>query len=119
MMTLLKRYCLILIMLSSAFTFAQDTLRIGWAGSPDSLNPGVAVLVEAFTVFDLAYDSMFSIELDGSFKPELAKSWSVSEDGLVWTFKIHTGLTFRWYTFMCFQDVAFSYLFIKPTRTSL
>ncbi|MEZ4633110.1 MAG: ABC transporter substrate-binding protein [Deinococcales bacterium] len=113
MMTLLKCYCLILIMLSSAFTFAQDTLRIGWAGSPDSLNPGVAVLVEAFTVFDLAYDSMFSIELDGSFKPELAKSWSVSEDGLVWTFKIHTGVNFHDGTPLRAQDVAFSYLFYQ------
>ena len=28
----------------------SSTVRIGWGGSPDSLNPGVAVLAEAFTL---------------------------------------------------------------------
>lgn len=26
-------------------------VRIGWAGSPDTLNPGTAVLSEAYTLF--------------------------------------------------------------------
>ena len=32
-------------------------LRIGWAGSPDTLNPGPAVLTEAYILFELVYDS--------------------------------------------------------------
>jgi ABC-type transport system substrate-binding protein len=28
-------------------------VRVGWAGSPDTLNPGTALLVEAYTIFDL------------------------------------------------------------------
>ena len=66
-------------------------VRIGQGGSPDSLNPGVAVLAEAYTLFELVYDSMFQLQLDGSYTPELAESYTVSDDGKVWTFKIREG----------------------------
>ena len=49
-------------------------VRIGQGGSPDSLNPGVAVLAEAYTLFELVYDSMFQLQLDGSYTPELARA---------------------------------------------
>ena len=34
---------------------------------PDSLNPGLAILTEAYTIFELVYDSMYDLNLDGSF----------------------------------------------------
>ena len=40
-------------------------VRIGWGGSPDTLNPGAAVLAEAYTLFELAYSAMFDLNLDG------------------------------------------------------
>ncbi|HUV28790.1 MAG TPA: hypothetical protein VMW34_15625, partial [Anaerolineales bacterium] len=40
-------------------------LRVGWGGSPDTLNPGTAVLSEAYTLFELVYDTMFDLNLDG------------------------------------------------------
>lgn len=92
---------------------APATVRIGWAGSPDSLNPGVAVLAEAYTLFDLIYDSMYQLELDGTYTPELAESVEVSEDGTVWTFKLREGFTFHDGTPLTAEDVAFSYNFYK------
>ena len=92
---------------------APATVRIGWAGSPDSLNPGVAVLAEAYTLFDLIYDSMYQLELDGTYTPELAESVDVSEDGTVWTFKLRDGFTFHDGTPLTAEDVAFSYNFYK------
>ena len=41
-------------------------LQTGWAGSPDTLNPGTAVLAEAYTLFELVYDSMYQLNLDGT-----------------------------------------------------
>ena len=67
------------------------TLRVGWAGSPDSLNPGVGTLMEAYTIYELVYETIYNLELDGSYKLELAESAEVSEDGLVWTFKMRPG----------------------------
>ena len=74
----------------SAATSGPSTVRIGWKGSPDSLNPGVAVLIESYTLFFLVYDSLMIYNLDGTFSPGLAESWTTSADGLVWTFKMRS-----------------------------
>jgi len=87
------------------------TLRIGWAGSPDTLNPGTAVLAEAWTLFELVYDSMYDLQLDGSYTLDLADSVTTSEDGLVWTYKIHDGIKFHDGTPLTAEDVAFSFNF--------
>ena len=52
---------------TEAAASAPSVVHIGWAGSPDSLNPGLAILTEAYTIFELVYDSMYELNLDGSF----------------------------------------------------
>jgi len=86
-------------------------VRIGYAGSPDTLNPGTAVLTEAYLMFELVYDSMFQLQLDGSYTPELAESFTVSEDGTLWTFKIRPGVKFHDGEPLTASDIAFSYNF--------
>lgn len=92
---------------------ASATVRVGWAGSPDTLNPGTAVLSEAYTVFDLVYDSMYQLQLDGSYTLELAESVDVSEDGTVWTFTIRDGFMWSDGEALTAEDIAFSYNFYK------
>ncbi len=77
---------------SSAESGEPVVTRIGWAGSPDTLNPGTAVLAEAYTLFELVYDSMYQLELDGTYSLELADSVDVSDDGLVYTYHIRDGV---------------------------
>ncbi len=84
-------------------------LRIGWAGSPDTLNPGTAVLAEAYTLFEMVYDSMYQLELDGTYSLELADSVDVSDDGLVYTYHIRDGITFHDGEPLTAEDIAFSY----------
>lgn len=88
-------------------------LRIGWAGSPDTLNPGTAVLAEAYTLFELVYDSMYQLQLDGTYTLELADSVEVSDDGLVYTYHIRDGITFHDGEPLTAADVAFSYNLYK------
>lgn len=83
-------------------------VRIGWAGSPDTLNPGTAVLSEAYTIFALVYDTIYEYQLDGTYKLDAAESAEVSEDGLTWTFKIRDGINFHDGQPMTANDVAFS-----------
>jgi peptide/nickel transport system substrate-binding protein len=97
----------------TANTAAETVMRIGWAGSPDALNPGTAILVYAATIFQLVYDTMYQLEFDGSFTPELAESIDVSADGTVWTFKIRSGVTWHDGAPLTAQDVAFSYNLYK------
>jgi peptide/nickel transport system substrate-binding protein len=91
-------------------------LRVGWAGSPDTLNPGAAVLSEAYTIFTLVYDTMYQLQLDGSFKLSLAESVSVSDDGLVYTYKIREDVKFHDGKPLTAEDVAFTYLLYQNTE---
>jgi peptide/nickel transport system substrate-binding protein len=70
-------------------------VRIGWAGSPDSLNPGTGILTEAYVVFGLVYDSLFQLELDNTFRHGLAESAERSPDGRTWTFRLRSGAVFH------------------------
>lgn len=88
-------------------------LRIGWAGSPDALHPGTAVLSQAYILFNLVYDAMFRLELDGSFTPVLARQWQASEGGRTWTFALRPGFTFHDGQPLTARDVVFSYNFYK------
>ena len=83
-------------------------LRIGWAGSPDTINPGTAVLSEAYTIFALVYDTIYEYQLDGTYTLDVAESADVSEDGLTWTFTIRDGIQFHDGEPMTAEDVAFS-----------
>jgi len=96
-----------------AETQSPVLVRIGWGGSPDTLNPGTAILFEAYSVFELVYDSMFELQLDGTFAPGLAESWEVSDDGKVWTFKIHQGVKFHNGEPLTAEDIAFTYKFYQ------
>lgn len=83
-------------------------LRVGWAGSPDTLNPGTGVLSEAYTIFALVYDTLYEYQLDGTYKLDVAESVDVSEDNLTYTFKIRDGINFHDGQPMTANDVAFS-----------
>jgi peptide/nickel transport system substrate-binding protein len=109
----LDRWCLIAFLIFVSVTFAQGTVRIGWAGSPDSLVPGKGILTEAYAIYELVYDTLFDLQFDGSFKPELAESWEVSEDGKVWTFKIRQGVMWHDGQPLTANDIAFTYNLYK------
>jgi len=83
-------------------------VRIGYAGSPDTLNPGAAVLSEAYIMYELVYDSMYDLNMDNTFSLNLAESAEVSADNLVWTFKLRDA-TFHDGTPLTSEDVVFSY----------
>ena len=92
------------------------TVRIGWGGSPDSLNPGNGVLAESYTVYGLMYDTPIDINAAGEYVAELAESWEVSDDGLTWTMDIRDGATFHDGEPVTADDVAFSLQLYKDTE---
>jgi len=83
-------------------------LHVGWPGSPDKLNPGTGELTEAYTIYDLVYDTLFRINFDGTFSLGIADSFKTSDDGKVYTFKIHQGVKFHDGQPLTAKDVAFS-----------
>lgn len=107
------------LMLSSCAGLGQSqpvTLRVGWAGSPDTLNPGAAVLSESYTIFEVIYDTMYDLQLDGTFTPNLAEGVTVSDDGLVYTYKIRDGVKFHDGKPLTAEDVAYTYHLYQDTE---
>lgn len=90
-------------------------VRVGKAGSPDTLNPGNAILANSYTIFELVYDSMYELNLDGSFRLSIADSAAVSDDGLTWTFKIKDGIKWHDGEALTAEDVAWTYNLYKDT----
>jgi peptide/nickel transport system substrate-binding protein len=88
-------------------------VRIGWAGSPDSLNPGVGILSESYILFGLVYDSLYQLELDNTFSLGLAESATPSEDRRTWTFRLRPGAAFHDGTPVTSADVRFSFELYK------
>jgi len=97
-------------------TATGGTVRIGVGGYPDSLNPGNGVLAEAYTLYELIYDTPISVTPDGEYVGELASDWSVSEDGLTWTLTIVEGATFHDGEPLTAADVAFSIELYRDTE---
>ncbi len=88
-------------------------LRIGRAGSPDTLNPGTAMLSEAWVTFELVYSALYVQTLNGSFTFDLATGVTASPDNKVLTYQIRPGVKFHDGTPLTAKDVVFSYNFYK------
>ncbi len=74
---------------------SDASLRVGWLGFPDTLNPAYAFLTESYTMFDLVYSTLMTEQPDGKYTGLLAESWAESEDGLVWTFTLRPNI--KWH----------------------
>jgi peptide/nickel transport system substrate-binding protein len=92
-----------------AATTGGGTLTIGIGGAPDSLNPGVGYLTEAFDLYDLVYDQAVDIDLKGQYHPMLVDSYTPSADGKTWTLKVHQGVKWHDGQPLTAEDIAFTY----------
>ncbi|HYZ64140.1 MAG TPA: ABC transporter substrate-binding protein, partial [Acetobacteraceae bacterium] len=93
-----------------------DTLVVCTEGSPDFLNAALSTANTSFDVTEQTSDRLVGMEIGGSaLVPSLAESWSVSEDGLNYTFKLRHGV--KWQSNAAFKpsrelnadDVVFSF----------
>jgi peptide/nickel transport system substrate-binding protein len=95
---------------------AGGTVRIGYAGAPADLNPGLGVLVEDYIIYNLMYDSLADIDLEGNFQPEVATDWTPSDDGLTWTLSIRDDITFHDGTPLTSADVLYTLTLYRDTE---
>jgi len=69
------------------------TLTVGTTYIWDTANPAFGWY--NYTLRYMLYDTLVEEMGISDFQPGLAEEWSVSKDGLVWTFKIREGVTFH------------------------
>ncbi len=83
-------------------------MNLGWLGKPDTLNPAYAFLTESYTIFDLVYSTLTKEDTDGKYVGYLARDWSVSEDGLTWTFNLKDGIKWHSGEDLTAEDIAWA-----------
>jgi peptide/nickel transport system substrate-binding protein len=86
-----------------------DAIRLGMVLEPPNLDPtaGAAAAIDE-VVYTNIFEGLTRFAPDGAIRPALAESWTVSEDGLVWTFRLHAGVTFHDGTAFDAEDVKFT-----------
>ncbi len=80
----------------------------GLLGSPRFINPVLALSDADRDLTALAYSGLLRATPDGSYLPDLAQEYSVSEDGRVYTFVLRPGLTFHNGKPVTAEDVVFT-----------
>jgi peptide/nickel transport system substrate-binding protein len=75
---------------------AKDTLTLAMVLEPPILDPtaGAAAAIREVTYANI-FEGLTRIDGKGEVQPGIAQSWSVSPDGLTYTFKLHTGVKFH------------------------
>jgi peptide/nickel transport system substrate-binding protein len=87
-------------------------LRVGWTNDPDNLNPFVGYETSSYEIWMLNYDFLVGYDESLNPAPGLATEWSVSDDGLTWTFKLREGVTWQDGEAFTADDVKFTYDYI-------
>src|SRR5881397_3941821 len=75
--------------------FAQTTLRIGIAEDPDILDPTMGRTYVGRIVFAAFCDKLFDIDEKLNIVPQLALSYSTSDDGKEMAIKLRPGVKFH------------------------
>jgi peptide/nickel transport system substrate-binding protein len=88
---------------------ARTDIVLGVRLEPPHLDPtaGAAAAIDEITYANI-FEGLTRIDKEGAVQPWLAKSWSISEDGRTYTFKLQEGVTFHDGTTFDAEDVKFS-----------
>jgi peptide/nickel transport system substrate-binding protein len=88
---------------------AQDSITFAIQLEPPNLDPtaGAAEAIDSVVYLNI-FEGLTRFTADGSVVAHLAESWDISEDGLVYTFRLQDGVTFHDGTTFDAEDVRFS-----------
>lgn len=99
--------------LTSTLAFGQaagpGTLTLAMPIEPPNLDPttGAAAAIREVTYRNI-YEGLTRIDRSGAVQPALAKSWTLSDDGLTYRFTLESGVTFHDGSPLTSADVKFS-----------
>jgi peptide/nickel transport system substrate-binding protein len=72
---------------------ATNVLKVGTTQDLDSLNPFQTAYLVGYEIFTLNYDMLVGFGPNNETVAGYAETWTQSTDGLQWTFKVHSGMT--------------------------
>ena len=87
----------------------QADISVGMVLEPPNLDPtaGAAAAIDE-VVYANIFEGLTRFGPDGAVNPGLAESWTISEDGTVYTFTLRSGVTFHDGAALTAEDVVFT-----------
>jgi len=84
------------------------------SADPPTMNPGITTDTQAWSLMGKLFNGLTHLDNDYRSHPDLAESWTISPDGLAYTFKLRRDV--KWHDGKPFtsEDVKFSYLEVLP-----
>ncbi|MBK8026824.1 MAG: ABC transporter substrate-binding protein [Chloroflexi bacterium] len=106
---------LVLLLVSAAFAQDEQVLVVGHAESTDSLDPARGYTQTTGIINHVTYETLvtFPAADASAILPLLATDWTISEDGLSYTFNLRSGVTFTNGDPLTADDVVFSVMRLK------
>src|SRR5258706_15372569 len=84
----------------------RGTVRVGRGRVPASLDPATTLEGPVSVIARQIFDTLVQYrDVTSDIEPGLAAQWSVSRDGLVWTFRLREGVRFHDGTVLTAQHV--------------
>ena len=93
---------------SAAAAEYKDTLNIAITAQPPTLDGALTASQISLTIAGNIFEQLYTMNQDYVPTPELAESYTVSDDGLVYTFKLRQGVKFHNGQAMTADDVVAS-----------
>jgi oligopeptide transport system substrate-binding protein len=106
------------IALPSAAADAPRVLHLGNDGEPETLDPHRYNLRLEETLLNDLFTGLTTFDAEGRPAPGCAESWTVSADGLLWTFKLRPGLLWSDGTPLTAADFVYAFRRLLDPKTA-
>lgn len=84
-------------------------VRTTISSEPDHLDPHISAAADTEAIMNNVFEGLIGYTPDGAFIPQLASDYTVSSDGLTYTFTLREGVTFHNGAAVTTDDVVYSY----------
>ncbi len=92
------------------------TIQIG--PNPETIDPALNSSIDGANMILFAYDCLLNIDEDNNVVAGAAEEWDVSDDGLVWTFKLRDDLKWSDGSALTAEDFVYSWKRVADPKTA-
>ena len=86
--------------------------------NPETLDPALNSAVDGGNMLLFLFDCLLNIDKDNQLIPGAAETWTVSEDGLTWTFKLREGLKWSDGSPLTAEDFVYTWKRVVDPKTA-
>ena len=90
-------------------TAKKNILSINIGANPSFLNPILYTDSTSHTVVRMVFNGLFKQDEDLNMEPDLVKDYTISKDGMTYTFNLHTNVTWHDGKPLTAEDIKFTF----------